>query len=531
MLKKYQHHTFLLSHLIILIQVNINEAQDESRMNMKLENLDLVVSALAEKLGAMEINLEEIKGDNAQVSATIDALAQKNTVQADLIENVNAWKIGVQDNLIENVSNLAEKVGVQESVIENVKALEEKIVTLEEEMGDILKENVFLKTKGARTCAELKAKGFNESGVYDIDPAFTGTPMKVYCHMDTGVTEVLHDIDDTVDIGYCMGVGCFQQEYNYEASMTQIEALMATSSDCEQEIQFDCNIAPLKNTMFGLYYGWWVDRHGEKKYYFDGNNEDLHVCGCYPDCQSSMFNNTCNCDSSLVPFWNKDQGKITNKESLPIKSFVYGGFLHAQQQAKITVGSLRCNGTVESSFSGAVDLTSTCSSLKKGGNSVSGFYLTKPTQEAQLQVSYCRMSEPGYDNNDIKLGASIDFNKKANMVELEVASYVFQNGARYSSSWKNLIDLEISSPTIEEEMKGVGIELDLKAGRITFMENGVYVFINQKRTSTNTAWQVGSGYKFNNVYYIEKGQKITLTGHGNVKNFVLGIIPLFQISY
>ena len=40
--------------------------------------------------------------------------------------------------------------------------------------------------------------------------------------------------------------------------------------------------------------------------------------------------------------WHSDEGKLSNKASLPVRSFVYGDFLYDQVQGRITVGKLKC---------------------------------------------------------------------------------------------------------------------------------------------------------------------------------------------
>ena len=83
----------------------------------------------------------------------------------------------------------------------------------------------------------------------------------------------------------------------------------------------------------------------------------------------------------FLPLWAEDKGRVTNKEDLPIRSFVYGGFIsdkvssvvskisfkhpYFQQEANITVGKMKCSGLREAS--GSVTSSITCSSLKKDG--------------------------------------------------------------------------------------------------------------------------------------------------------------------
>ena len=50
--------------------------------------------------------------------------------------------------------------------------------------------------------------------------------------------------------------------------MTQIESLIQLSDICEQEIHYDCTLAPL--TAEDVDFAFWEDRHGNKNNYFTG---------------------------------------------------------------------------------------------------------------------------------------------------------------------------------------------------------------------------------------------------------------------
>ena len=53
--------------------------------------------------------------------------------------------------------------------------------------------------------------------------------------------------------------------------MTQIESLIQLSDFCDQEIHYDCTLAPLSDD--GVDFAFWEDRHGNKNNYFTGNNQ------------------------------------------------------------------------------------------------------------------------------------------------------------------------------------------------------------------------------------------------------------------
>eukprot|EP00092_Neocalanus_flemingeri_P011178 GFUD01012041.1.p1 GENE.GFUD01012041.1~~GFUD01012041.1.p1 ORF type:complete len:488 (-),score=123.66 GFUD01012041.1:156-1619(-) len=295
-----------------------------------------------------------------------------------------------------------------------IEGFETKVTQLESEI-------FYLKTKGARSCNELKQiPGFEKSGLFFIDPAKTGTPIQVFCDMDLEETWISHDGEDLAPVTFCTGDGCFVKEYSYEAPYEQIEALKAQSETCYQEISYGCKMAPLKNTRFGHYFGWWTGKDGSKKFYIDGDDEDRAVCGCHAtsSCLQSMFNSTCNCDAVFLPLWSSDEGKLSNKESLPVRTFVYGGFISSQQEANITVGKLRCSGSSKSEEDKSI--SASCSGLKQDGATRDGFYLTREESEKSIEASYCQMSKPGYVESNLKV-ESHDLGGGGSKVVLNVA--------------------------------------------------------------------------------------------------------------
>ena len=69
--------------------------------------------------------------------------------------------------------------------------------------------------------------------------------------------------------------GCYQRNITYingltqaEVSMYQIVSLIELAAYCEQEIHYDCTLAPL--TAEDVDYGFWEDRQGESNFYYTG---------------------------------------------------------------------------------------------------------------------------------------------------------------------------------------------------------------------------------------------------------------------
>ena len=55
----------------------------------------------------------------------------------------------------------------------------------------------------------------------------------------------------------------------------------------------------------------------------------------------------CNCDAKL-PDWQVDEGMITDKDLLPITEFAYGPLEYDLEKAKVSIGNLRCSGSISS---------------------------------------------------------------------------------------------------------------------------------------------------------------------------------------
>ena len=77
--------------------------------------------------------------------------------------------------------------------------------------------------------------------------------------------------------------GCFERAVTYSyldgdarvpIPMSQIESLIQLSEFCDQDFQYDCTLAPLRNQ--DVDFAFWEDRTGGKNNYFTGKNQLLH---------------------------------------------------------------------------------------------------------------------------------------------------------------------------------------------------------------------------------------------------------------
>ena len=144
--------------------------------------------------------------------------------------------------------------------------------------------------------------------------------------------------------------------------MSQIEALIRLSGICEQSLRFDCFLAPLMSFANDSK-GSWRDKNGTQRTVFHGNHLDTtsqpHLCQCGVNQTCVVPELACNCDAKL-PVWQADEGIITDKELLPITEFAYGPMKYDLEQAKVSIGSLKCSGREKNCPDGWTKLQSKC---------------------------------------------------------------------------------------------------------------------------------------------------------------------------
>ncbi len=63
---------------------------------------------------------------------------------------------------------------------------------------------------------------------------------------NAAITEIPHDAEESAQASMCQEIGCFERKVEYKAPAEQLEALIQLSSECSQNIIFDCLFAPLR---------------------------------------------------------------------------------------------------------------------------------------------------------------------------------------------------------------------------------------------------------------------------------------------
>ena len=200
------------------------------------------------------------------------------------------------------------------------------------------------KLRMAPTCEHLSMYGITKSGIYNINlnkDALGGKPVEVYCNFTTMTTELMHDSKESVDIEKCSSPECSKYDVNYLASTEQLQELIDLSVECMQDITFDCHSAPLEHNDVSL--ASWIGRDGQQYRFFDGSNPEEHTCKCGTEENCIYSHLNCNCNAKR-PAWMQDSGTITNMDLLPIMGFNYGPLEFELEQAKVTIGALKCRG-------------------------------------------------------------------------------------------------------------------------------------------------------------------------------------------
>ena len=112
----------------------------------------------------------------------------------------------------------------------------------------------------ARTCSDLRRLGVTTSGLHWIDPDGPGAgraPVRVHCDMRTGATRIGHNFagelrhirgeitchhvnmsgEGQVATTKCRQAGCSVHSVKYDIPVSQIEALILMSGECEQYVR------------------------------------------------------------------------------------------------------------------------------------------------------------------------------------------------------------------------------------------------------------------------------------------------------
>ena len=108
------------------------------------------------------------------------------------------------------------------------------------------------------------------------------------------------------------------------------------STNCSQSIKHICTVNSLTK------YSSWISRNGVVNTYWSGTRNPSDTgCQCSID-GNCVEDSICNCDSMRPN--QIDDGILTDKSSLPVKSLRYGGSYASISSVKYVLGPLVCTG-------------------------------------------------------------------------------------------------------------------------------------------------------------------------------------------
>ncbi|KAK2568218.1 Contactin-associated protein-like 2 [Acropora cervicornis] len=205
-----------------------------------------------------------------------------------------------------------------------------------------------------KSCSEIKSYSPEaSSGSYAIDPDGEGgcESIIVFCNMTdkngTGVTVIGHDSEErTLVNGFAQGAYGKKNDYSgvNSSCISQLVALTAVSSHCEQFIKYEC----LKSRLLfnGSSFGWWVSRDSVKMKYWGGAGPtDSYKCACGVARQCADPSYGCNCDKN-DKVWREDSGFIREKSHLPVIELRFGDTEGLKEKGYHTLGKLICYGNI-----------------------------------------------------------------------------------------------------------------------------------------------------------------------------------------
>ncbi|XP_046634546.1 uncharacterized protein LOC124313779 [Daphnia pulicaria] len=202
--------------------------------------------------------------------------------------------------------------------------------------------------------------------------------------MSLGITSILHDSEEYVEVDNCFDPGCYSWDIHYSASDRQITKLIELSNECHQYFKYDCIEAPFD--FDGQQVSWWDDRHEDQQHFWSGKHTSGHTCDCGINSNCLDSAEKCNCDSKLSSP-QSDEGIITDKSILPIKRLHFG---HTSTgSGGHTLGRFQCSGETASEI--VNEMASSCADLRALGHSSSGFYLVQGAEI--VETVYCDFSK------------------------------------------------------------------------------------------------------------------------------------------
>ncbi|XP_067679122.1 A disintegrin and metalloproteinase with thrombospondin motifs adt-1-like isoform X3 [Haliotis asinina] len=223
----------------------------------------------------------------------------------------------------------------------------------EGEDGETIDCHTFACTPLARTCSEWGVRGLMSNTMADVDPDEAEgllEPVRVYCDMTSengvGVTVIGHDSEEEEEVVGYEGAGEYVLSLNYNVSLDHAIAIIDSSENCRQFVQWKCKAALIHNpNANGIITTGWRNRTGGIADYFGDATpgSDMCTCGMTQSCADPTLK--CNCDIN-DDVWREDSGYLSYKPDLPVTEFLAGDTGGLNEGGYKTIGPLFCWGVL-----------------------------------------------------------------------------------------------------------------------------------------------------------------------------------------
>ena len=182
----------------------------------------------------------------------------------------------------------------------------------------------------------------------DLDGPGPLPPVGVLCELSSEgefVTSIKHSNEEVTKVDGFQDRGSFHQVIHYHATPEQINIVMNRSTKCWQSLRFECKQSQLFGRESGQFkpYGWWVSWQEEKMDFWSGASPGSRQCACGVRGDCFVPEMACNCDSGHED-WLQDEGDISSKEHLPVRSLNFGdtGTPLDNKEGRFSLGQLKC---------------------------------------------------------------------------------------------------------------------------------------------------------------------------------------------
>ena len=183
----------------------------------------------------------------------------------------------------------------------------------------------------------------SNGGIYEVKPDMNLASVFVTCKKEGNeyITELGHNREETTFVT-CYEEPCsWSVVISYHTSDFQAAVKLVDQSKLCKQHTTSTSRETLTFGGNGELYSYVTDRYGNATYW--GGGDDSNFCACHKtkSCYGDI-NNKCNCDDNSMRI-TTDEGCITNKEKLPLKSICVGDTGSSIEYRYVTIGKLICS--------------------------------------------------------------------------------------------------------------------------------------------------------------------------------------------